>query len=77
MAGKWGEGMSVIVKGFKMPECCDVCTFSAWSNLSQTASCMLLDYQPCFKDYDRSYIKMRSDRCPLIDLDNLTGRDDV
>jgi hypothetical protein len=60
--------MSVLIKGMKMPENCDVCRFADWSNLHQTASCKLKDYQPCFSDYSREFKTQRSTICPLVDL---------
>lgn len=60
--------MSVVVKGMRMPENCNVCRFSDWSNLHQTASCKLKDYQPCFSNYSTEYITQRSTICPLVDL---------
>ena len=60
--------MSVIVKGMKMPENCDVCRFGDWSNLHQTACCKLKDYEPCFSDYSRKFKTQRSTICPLVDL---------
>ena len=60
--------MSVLIKGMKMPENCDVCRFGDWSNLHQTASCKLKDYQPCFSDYSREFKTQRSTICPLVDL---------
>lgn len=62
------SGMSVLIKGLIMPHCCDVCTFSNWSNLHQTASCKLHDYDPCFSDYSREYTDKRADFCPLIEI---------
>lgn len=66
--------MSVIVKGMKMPECCDVCMFSDWSNLRQTASCKLKEYEPCFADFSNEYRSKRADFCPLIALQDKHGR---
>ena len=60
--------MSVVVKGMRMPENCDVCMFGDWSNLHQTACCKLKDYRPCFSDYSKEYRTQRSTICPLIDL---------
>ena len=60
--------MSVLIKGLIMPSCCDGCTFSDWSNLHQTASCKLHDYDPCFADYSREYTDKRADFCPLVEI---------
>ena len=60
--------MSVIVRGMRMPENCDVCRFVDWSNLHQTACCKLKDYEPCFSDYSQEYRAKRSTICPLVDL---------
>ena len=65
--------MSVLIKGLIMPHCCDVCTFSDWSNLHQTASCKLHDYDPCFSDYSREYTDKRADFCPLIEIPESHG----
>ena len=58
----------MLIKGLIMPSCCDGCTFSDWSNLHQTASCKLHDYDPCFADYRREYEDKRADFCPLIEI---------
>ena len=60
--------MSVLIKGLIMPHCCDVCSFSGWSNLHQTACCKLHDYDPCFSDYSREYTDKRADFCPLVEV---------
>lgn len=60
--------MSVIVKGIGMPENCDVCRFSDWSNLHQTTSCKLKDYEPCFGDFSKKFERYRSEICPLIEI---------
>lgn len=60
--------MSLIIKGAEMPECCDICQFGYWSNLNQTASCMLLGYASCFRDFSMEYRVKRSDKCPLVDV---------
>lgn len=60
--------MSVLIKGMKMPSCCDVCTFSDWSNLHQTACCKMRDYEPCFEDHSMDYTEKRADFCPLIEV---------
>jgi len=60
--------MSVIVKGMGMPENCDVCRFSDWSNLHQTTSCKLKDYEPCFGDFSKDFEWYRSEICPLVEI---------
>ena len=65
---------SVIVKGMKMPENCDVCMFSKWSNLRQTASCQLKEYEPCFAEFSDEYKSKRADFCPLVALPDKHGR---
>ena len=60
--------MSILIKGLIMPSCCDGCTFSDWSNLHQTASCKLHDYDPCFSDHSREYTDKRADFCPLVEI---------
>ena len=65
--------MSVLIKGMEMPECCDVCTFSDWSNLHQTACCKLTGYEPCFDDFSHEYNERRSDYCPLVELPEKHG----
>lgn len=49
-----------------MPECCDVCMFSDWSNLHQTCACKLKEYEAVFDDFSREFLKKRSNKCPLI-----------
>ena len=66
--------MSVLIKGLIMPSCCDGCTFSDWSNLHQTASCKLHDYDPCFADHSREYTDKRADFCPLVEIPEPHGR---
>jgi hypothetical protein len=66
--------MSIIVKDMKMPENCDVCMFSDWSNLNQTASCKLNYYEPCFAKFSNEYISKRAGFCPLVALPNKHGR---
>lgn len=66
--------MSILIKGLIMPSCCDGCTFSDWSNLHQTASCKLHDYDPCFADHSREYEDKRADFCPLIEVPEPHGR---
>ena len=60
--------MGIYIKGLIMPSCCDGCTFSDWSNLHQTASCKLHDYDPCFADHSREYTDKRADFCPLVEI---------
>ena len=60
--------MSVLIKGLIMPSCCDGCTFSDWSNLHQTASCKLHDYDPCFSDHSMEYTDKRAEFCPLVEI---------
>lgn len=60
--------MGIYIKGMGMPSCCDVCTFSDWSNLHQTACCKLHDYDPCFADHSREYEDKRADFCPLVEI---------
>ena len=60
--------MSILIKGLIMPSCCDGCTFSDWSNLHQTASCKLHDYDSCFADHSREYTDKRADFCPLVEI---------
>ena len=60
--------MSILIKGLIMPHCCDVCTFSDWSNLHQTASCKLHNYDPCFADHSREYTDKRANFCPLVEI---------
>jgi len=66
--------MSILIKGLIMPHCCDVCTFSDWSNLHQTTSCKLHDYNPCFTDYSREYTDKRAEFCPLVEIPEPHGR---
>ena len=66
--------MSVLIKGLIMPSCCDGCTFSDWSNLHQTASCKLHDYDPCFSGYSREYTDKRADFCPIVEVPAPHGR---
>ena len=62
--------MSVIVKGMELPENCDTCIFSDWSNLHQTSSCKLKGYEPSFSDFSRDYTTQRSGICPLVEVDD-------
>ena len=64
--------MSVVITNYEMPECCDVCLFSCWSNLHQTCSCKLKEYEPGFQDFSSDYKIRRSDICPLEE--RKTGR---
>ena len=57
-----------------MPHCCDVCTFSDWSNLHQTAVCKVNYYKPCFADHSNEFLKRRSDSCPLVEIPVPHGR---
>lgn len=66
--------MSVLIKGMDMPKCCDVCTFSEWSNLHQTACCKLLEYEACFEDFSQEYKMARSEHCPLVEIPVPHGR---
>ena len=66
--------MSILIKGLIMPSCCDGCTFSDWSNLHQTASCKLHDYDPCFSDHSWEYTDKRADFCPLVEIPEPHGR---
>lgn len=66
--------MSVLIKGMRMPECCDVCMFACWSNLSQTASCKLKEYEPCFANFSTKYKSKRAGFCPLVELPEKHGR---
>ena len=66
--------MGVYIKGMKMPKCCDVCKFSGWSNLHQTALCRLYDYKPCFDDFSQEYENKRSNNCPLVEVPTPHGR---
>ena len=60
--------MSILSKGMKMPECCDVCRFGEWSTLHQTACCKLKEYEPCFAEFSKEYRSKRADFCPLVAL---------
>lgn len=57
-----------------MPECCDVCLFSDWSNLCQTAACKLLQYEPVFDYGSKDFEKKRSEKCPLTTPKQKTGK---
>ena len=66
--------MSVLIKGMKMPECCDVCRFGEWSTLHQTACCKLKEHEPCFAEFSKEYRSKRADFCPLVALPDHHGR---
>ena len=59
--------MSILIKGMKMPECCDKCFFAAWSKLHQTAWCDL-KRGPTFSDYSVEYRTKRANFCPLLEV---------
>lgn len=73
--------MSVIVKSMEMPKCCDVCQFSSWSNLHQTACCRLMGYEVGFDDFSFEYRIKRADFCPLVEVKephgDLVDRDEL
>jgi hypothetical protein len=66
--------MGVYIKGMEMPDSCDVCRFSDWSNLHQTARCKILEYKPCFNDFSMEYQEKRSKLCPLVEVPEPHGR---
>lgn len=66
--------MSVLIKGMRIPDNCDVCIFSDWSNLHQTSCCKLKEYEPGFQDYSIAYRTQRSNICPLVELPEHHGR---
>lgn len=66
--------MSILIKGMQMPDNCDVCIFSDWSNLHQTSCCKLKAYEPGFQDYSIAYRTQRSNICPLVELPEHHGR---
>lgn len=66
--------MGVYIKGMEMPDSCDVCKFSDWSNLHQTACCKILEYEPCFNDFSSEYKTRISDLCPLVEVPEPHGR---
>lgn len=66
--------MSVLIKGMQIPDNCDVCPFSDWSNLHQTSCCKLKEYEPGFQDYSIAYRTQRSNICPLVELPEHHGR---
>ena len=65
--------MSVLIKDMEMPDNCDVCLFSGWNNLHQTACCKLKKHQAVFHDYSTEYREKRSDMCPLFEASELCG----
>lgn len=65
--------MSVLIKDMEMPDNCDVCWFSAWDHLHQTACCKLKKHQAVFHDYSTEYREKRSDMCPLFEASELCG----
>jgi hypothetical protein len=69
-----GGFMSVIIKSIQIPDNCDVCLFSDWSNLHQTSCCKLKEYEPGFQDYSIDYRTQRSNICPLVELPGHHGR---
>ena len=60
--------MGIYIKGMKMPKCCDVCIFSGWSNLHQTAACKICEYNPCFDKFSKEYLTKRANFCPLVEV---------
>ena len=66
--------MGVYIKGMTKPKSCDVCIFSDWSNLHQTACCKILEYKPCFNDFSSEYRTRISDLCPLVEVSEPHGR---
>ena len=60
---------NLIIKDIEMPQNCDVCRWSDWSNLHQTVSCQLRDYEVGFADYSREFEYRRADFCPIIEID--------
>ncbi len=66
--------MGVYIKGMEMPDSCDACKFSDWSNLHQTACCKILEYKPCFSDFSSEYETRISDLCPLVEVPEPHGR---
>ena len=61
--------MSVLVKGMKMPESCNVCEFAHWSTLDQMAYCKAKNYTMCPPDYRTK----RADFCQLVALPDKHG----
>lgn len=68
--------MSVLIKCMQMPDNCDVCLFSDWSNLHQTSCCKLKEYEPGFPDFSRDYLTKRSEICPMIDCSDYPDREE-
>ncbi len=66
--------MSILIKGMKIPSCCDGCSFSDWSNLHQTVCCKIRYYEPCFAYHSREYEDKRADFCPLVEVPEPHGR---
>ena len=66
--------MGIYIKGMKMPKCCDVCIFSGWSNLHQTAACKICEYNPCFDKFSKEYLTKRANFCPLVEVTTPHGR---
>lgn len=60
--------MSVMIRGMEIPKCCDVCIFSDWSNLHQTAACKICKYDPCFDKFSKEYLTKRANFCPLVEV---------
>ena len=65
--------MSVLIRGMTMPENCDVCMFSDWSNLHQTSACKICEYDPCFDDFSREHLSKRANFCPLAEVKSPHG----
>ena len=66
--------MSLLIKGMRLPKNCDVCIFSDWSNLHQTAACKICEYDPCFDDFSKAYLSERAMFCPLMEVKMPHGR---
>ena len=62
--------MTVVVKGMKVPESCNVCEFAHWSTLDQMAYCKAKKYTMCPPDHRTK----RADFCPLVALPYKHGR---
>ena len=64
--------MSILIKGMEMPENCDKCIYSAWSNFYQIYVCNAVrKNEPVL--FDKKQVKStdtvrsnRADNCPLI-----------
>ncbi len=65
--------MGIYIKGMTMPSCCDVCRFSDWSNLHQTACCKMSDYDPCFEYHSIDYREKRADFCQIVEISEPHG----